>query len=48
VVTDTRVEVRSARIPLLDIQHAVNTHERFRHVREAGDGGGDAAAAEAG
>ena len=37
VVTDTRVEVRSARIPLLDIQHAMNTDERFRHVRVAGE-----------
>jgi len=36
VVRDNRFEVRSARIPLLDIQHVFNTNERFRHAIVAG------------
>jgi hypothetical protein len=47
VATDARVEVRSARIPLLDIQHAMNTDERFRHVRMAGEAVADGEGAEA-
>lgn len=47
VVTDTRVEVRSARIPLLDIQHAMNTDERFGHLRVAGEAVADGACEEA-
>jgi hypothetical protein len=32
VVRDNRVDIKSARIPLLDLQHALCTAERFRHV----------------
>jgi hypothetical protein len=37
VATDCRLAVQTARIPLLDIQHALNTKERFRYVKFAGE-----------